>query len=146
MTVPTLAEQAVQFDTLRFSNTEVERQARATFERDLTNAVRVTEDFVLGQAKAMSKEVSQHRKTADSVTAELAEIAEALARDEPVDLEGWAVLVGQARALASKADGYRARVEALEPRIEDPLAYASSLQERFNGLHRPMLLPAPGTY
>jgi hypothetical protein len=48
--------------------------------------------------------------------------------------------------LAGKAESYAGRVDALVERLEDPLKYASELQRRFPPQHRPLLLPAPGTY
>lgn len=139
---PTYAEQPPIFDQLRFPNTAVEAPLRRDFEHALTQAIRLTDGLLIDQGKALSKEIHRLHKAATAVTRELEEIETALSNDQDVDLERWSVLDAQVGELAAKAESYPHRVEAIEARLEDPMTYATELQERFPSLHRPNLLPS----
>jgi hypothetical protein len=138
---PRLDELPSLFDQLRFSNSEIEREARREFEHQLTKAVRSTDALLVQQANTITSELQDYERRAESIRRDLQEMEFALSEDEDIDLEEWSRLENGIKVLVAEVGRYEARMGALEERLSDPLAYASELQGRFPGLHRPYLLP-----
>lgn len=138
---PTLAEQAAASRKLRFANSTAETNTLHRFDGEMTVRVRRVESLLIDQALAFGDHVRDLSARADRVRSDLKQIEVALNANQEVDLAEWSRVDSEARLITELAVALPDRLADLLVRLDDPVAYATQLQERYPALHRPVLLP-----